>query len=353
MGRQLNQLSNVQTKIRTDRQRQVRLAVIVVLAVLALVTFCSSIYVTAKRPMSPLEASLFNILLLIFSSVFAFLTARRDEESTIFATQEKLGASALRRIDDLTASCQRLSAYLEARIPTLEDTDPLDRFLIAEQFESIGCLVAEVQSALESAAEDWRRILPEEFRKRAVARGEIVEAYSNALEEMSGAIESTRTTLSQMANVGDQRAAQQTVQIGLLQEQLQTIEKRLSAKMEHIRSEAGHVLPSVIVPPKPKTKKVDLPEMPIPKFILSCAQDPVTLDEVVTYVIRQHSVPKPSAATVRSYVKDLLTAGLLKQGAENSKLCVTAEKLSRESRPGTGATSVEQQLLAVEPKAGA
>ena len=142
-----------------------------------------------------------------------------------------------------------------------------------------------------------------------------MEAFSSALNEMSTAIEATRSTLGQIAATGDQRASEQTVQMSLLQDQLRTIEQKVSVKIEQIRAAAGHPLPPIIPSPKIPAD-LEHANKPIAKLILETASSPVSFQQTLEHVVAKHVEPKPSEKTVREYLNELLKRKLL-QTKEN------------------------------------
>ena len=210
--------------------------------VLGVGLFVWTVVISRSRQLSPLEQTLFQLFLVALSGLFTWVVAKRSERENVLASQKALARSAVRRINSIAASANRLASNIDrcrseiASTPVWSNIDPVRQNLLLEMFDGLGRQVAENKDNIAASSQDWRDILPEEFEKQAEAEREILKAREVALEEKRKVI----LDLQNQIERGNVQTDEQITQLrNLMGEQIANLEKQLLLKIDQIRSQGS------------------------------------------------------------------------------------------------------------------
>jgi hypothetical protein len=218
----------------------------VVMTVLLAGLFYWPIRITRNGKLTDLEQILFQLFLVALPAAISWSIAKRKEEQNVLAKQKALARSAVRRISNIADAAARLNQVTDARKgavmsgPEWSDIDGVRKKLLYELFDALSKQVVEIRDNIAASQDDWRDILPEEFAQREAAQREILKERELALEE-------TQKAYSELQAAFQKGEARTTDQIkafnNLIAKQIQSVEQRLSIKVEQIRSQ---LQPSVL-----------------------------------------------------------------------------------------------------------
>jgi hypothetical protein len=213
-------------------------------SMLALILLLSGLFywpisISRSGKLTDLEQVLFQLFLVALSAVLSWSLAKRAEERNVLASQKSLARSAVRRIGSIGAAAGRLKDTVERRKTEIRsdklwaEIETPRRALLFELFDGISHQVAEMRDNIAASEDDWLDILPEEFAKRQQAEQEILKEREVAIEEMGKAYAELLATLQK----GEARTSEQISALNAaIAKQVESVEQRLSVKVEQIRS---------------------------------------------------------------------------------------------------------------------
>lgn len=199
------------------------------------------INITRNGKLTDLEQFLFQLFLVALPAGISWALAKRKEEQYVLTKQKALASSAVRRISSISAAASRLTDIIEARKAAVMsgtewvEMDAVRKKLFYELFDGLSKQVVEMRDNIAASEDDWRDILPEEFAKKAAAEREILKERELAIKEMEKAYAELRGALEK----GEARTSEQIAALNsLIAKQIQSVEQRLSIKVEQIRAQS-------------------------------------------------------------------------------------------------------------------
>jgi len=215
---------------------------LLVILLLTFVIFIWPLRITSQRQLTPLEQTLFQLFLVLLTFLFSWVLAKRTEERNVLANQKSLARSAVRRINGITSSANRLKRSIRrckdevAGGAHWTEMEAVRRDLLVELFEGLGSQVEDMTENIAASTEDWRDILPEEFAKREEAERRILHATEVAIDDINKVLAGLREELAK----GTVQTGEQISQLKeLMGKQIENVENKLSVKVEQIRTDAA------------------------------------------------------------------------------------------------------------------
>jgi hypothetical protein len=152
------------TRSRTRRHAGVAsLMVGAILVGLSLIPIALTIQVSASRPLSQLETTLFASVTYFFSIIGSALISSYYARGQSRKDYIQLARPALRRVIALSRSAVQIADAVQSKQAALQNNVPPDPMIVREWLESIERLLQQHSGQLEAAISDWQELLPEEY----------------------------------------------------------------------------------------------------------------------------------------------------------------------------------------------
>lgn len=195
--------------------------------------------VASRRSLTPFEFYLLSGFAILVSGLISFFGGQKVIRDEVKNSLKGEAQKALRRIIVISESTRRISENVQQKLNRLRVSSEVktekSNELILEYFDGIGNQIKDLMTNIKASVEDWRDILPEEFKKKDEQNKKLVEASEKAIQEKDAIERKYKTELKKYKEDETKREAL----IKALRGELDSTVEKYQVEIAKIKSEYG------------------------------------------------------------------------------------------------------------------
>ena len=208
-----------------------------------------SLTVSARRPLSSLEAVLFNVLMTLLGIVGTVLVsvyfARRGARSEY----EQLARPALRRVVQLNRSVGTIRDAIKSKQASLGLPSEVSGDVVREWLDTLDRLMEQHGGQLTDAVSDWRELLPQDY-ERLIEESELSRLrtlYEEKLDDLDARQASLARTQEQQTAEAAATAGSVQSDIARVTKELQELKQGIKEREANLALSGGQVIDPAIL----------------------------------------------------------------------------------------------------------